>query len=401
MIQEKSYIKEIINPLLQKSESLRILHVVGSMNRGGIETWLMHILRHIDREYFRMDFLVHTNEECAYDAEIRALGSKIIPCLSPSRPWIYASNFKKVLREYGPYDIVHSHVHYFNGYVLNLAKQAGVLNRISHTHLDSSAFEANRGWRRRLYVGLSKSLINRYATAGLGCSQSANVDLFGTNWKNDFRWDLLYYGINIDPFKEPIDHEAVRSEFNLPADAFVIGHVGRFDPQKNHQLLLQIFAEIVKIEPNAYLLLVGQGYLQTNIEQQANELSIADRVIFAGSRPDVSKLMRGAMDIFLFPSQYEGLGLVLIEAQAAGLPCIFSDVVPGEADLVKPLLKRLSLSQAPSEWAKEVNSRRNTDKQITLFDACKIVENSPFNIQTSYRQLQNFYINHVNRRLVI
>ncbi len=382
-------IKKNINPLKNR-DRLRILHVIGGMNRGGIETWLMHILRNIERERFQMDFLVHTTQECAYDEEILSLGSQIVPCPNPLRPWVYGSNFKRVLREYGDYDIVHSHLHYFNGYVLRLAQEAGIPTRIAHSHLDISAFEANRSWHRHLYTDLAKSLIARHATAGLGCSQVANEDLFGSNWKTDCRWQLIYYGINLNPFQEPIDISKVRSEFSLPADAFVIGHVGRFDIQKNHHLLLQIFAEVVKKEANAYLLLIGQGCLQSNIEKQIGELGIANRVIFAGSRPDVPRLMR-AMDVFLFPSLYEGLGLVLIEAQTAGLPCVFSDVVPQEADLIKPLVKRLSLLNSPFEWAKEVLAWRNAEKSITQTNAYKLVEASPFNIQTSAAQLKNIY----------
>jgi glycosyltransferase involved in cell wall biosynthesis len=395
------YTKENKNTPLNNQQHLRILHVVGGMNRGGIETWLMHILRHIDRDRFQMDFLVHTTEACAYDEEIFSLDSQILPCLKPSQPWLYALNFQRILREYGPYNIVHSHVHHFNGYVLRLAHQAGVPIRIAHSHLDSSALEADKGWYRHLYLGLMKSLIARHATIGLGCSKVANADLFGANWKTDPRWQLLYYGINLTPFLEPIDAVEVRSEFNLPVDAFVIGHVGRFDAQKNHQFLLKIFAEVSRLAPQAYLLLVGEGVLQPKIKQQAWEMGIADRVIFAGSRPDVPRLMRGAMDVFLFPSLCEGLGLVLIEAQAAGLFCIFSNVVPEEADLVKSLVKRLSLSQPVSDWARELLAQRDEIFKRTQTDALRYIKASPFNIETSLKQLEKIYQAQVAKEIVL
>ena len=106
-----------------RTSPVRVLHVLGGMNRGGVETWLMHVLRHIDRNRFRMDFLVHTVNPCAYDDEIHSLGSEIIPCLHPSRPWTYVRNFKRILREHGPYDVVHSHVHHFSGHILRLARR--------------------------------------------------------------------------------------------------------------------------------------------------------------------------------------------------------------------------------------------------------------------------------------
>ncbi|MEI2580247.1 glycosyltransferase family 1 protein [Scytonema sp. PRP1] len=384
-------IKENRNTLLKNQDRLRILHVVGGMNRGGIETWLMHILRNIDRDRFHMDFLIHTTEACAYDEEILSLGSRIIPCLKRSQPWLYALNFQRILSEYGPYDIVHSHVHYFNGYVLRLAQQAGVSVRIAHSHIDSSALEANRGRHRHLYLTLMKSLIARHATIGLGCSKVANADLFGVNWKTDERWQLLYYGINLTPFQESIDAVEVRSEFKLPVDAFVIGHVGRFDEQKNHQFLLKIFAEVARLAPQAYLLLVGEGILQPKIKQQALEMGIADRVIFAGSRSDVPRLMQGAMDVFLFPSLCEGLPLVLLEAQAAGLACLISNAITQEVEVVKPLVKRVSLSQPVSNWAGDLLPWQDGIPKSAQTDALRLVEASPFNIETSLKQLEKIY----------
>lgn len=370
---------------------IRILHVVGGMNRGGIETWLMHILRHIDRDRFHMDFLVHTAEPCAYDDEVYAIGSKIIPCLNPSKPWLYASNFKRILREYGPYDIVHSHVHHFSGYVLWLAKQAGIPVRIAHSHNDTSVVEAKAVWHRRLYLALTKNWIARYATMGLGCSHKAVANLFGSDWQSDPRWRVLYYGINLTPFQKQVDSGSLHVELGIPTDAFVIGHVGRFTEQKNHVFLLEIAAEVAKREPKMRLLLLGEGSLRSDIKQKVLQVGLSDRVIFAGVRPDVPEIMGSIIDIFLFPSLHEGLGLVLIEAQAAGLPCIFSSVVPDEADVVKPLVRRLSLSQPASEWAETVLAQRNLPSAITQFDALSLVENSPFNIQTSAKQLENIY----------
>ena len=382
-----------MNPNIRNSDykSIRILHVVGGMARGGVETWLMHILRHIDRDRFQMDFVVHTEKPCPYDDEARVLGSKIIPCLSPSKPWLYGRNFKRILREYGPYDIVHSHVHHFSGYVLYLAKQAGVPVRIAHSHNDTSAIDAKAGLPRQLYLSLTKWSISWCSTVGLGCSCNAVADLFGAGWKTDTRWQVLYYGVDLKPFYDRVDSIGVRAELGIPADAFAIGHIGRFETQKNHLFLLEIAAEVAKQEPKMHLLLIGDGSLRSDIEQKVVQMGLSDRVTFAGNRSDVPRLMLNAVDVFLFPSLHEGLGLVLIEAQAAGLPCIFSDVVPEEADLVRPLLQRISLSKSASIWAEAVRSAKSDASAISQRDALAVVENTPFNIAASVKKLTEVY----------
>ncbi|MGD0041301.1 MAG: glycosyltransferase, partial [Isosphaeraceae bacterium] len=218
----------------RKTTPIRILHVVGGMNRGGIETWLMHVLRHIDREMYRMDFLVHTARPCAYDTEIWDLGSRIIPCLHPSRPWWYARNFFRALHAFGPYDIVHSHVHHFSGLVLRLAHRAGVLMRIAHSHNDASPVDGRARLPRRLYLRLMERWIAHHATLGLAASPEAAASLYGPHWADDPNRRVLYCGIDLAPFRSLLDGAAVRREFGIPDGAYVVGHVGRFFPQKNH-----------------------------------------------------------------------------------------------------------------------------------------------------------------------
>jgi glycosyltransferase involved in cell wall biosynthesis len=370
---------------------IRILHVVGSMNRGGIETWLMHILRHIDRDRFKMDFLVHTTKTCVYDEEIRSLGSCIIPCPHSSKPWLYARTFKQAMLEYGSYDIVHSHVHHFNGYILRLAKQAGVPIRIAHSHNDTSFVENEAGFQRTVYLGLMKWWIAKYATMGLGASDRAATNLFGSFWETDPRWQLLFYGIDLAPFHQTVDLVAVRSELGIPADAFVVGHVGRLYEQKNHRFLLEIAVEIIKREPRMHLLLVGDGPLRSILEERVIEMDLSKQTLLIGSRSDVSRLMRGAIDVFLFPSLHEGLGLVLIEAQASGLSCVLSDVVPKEADVVEPLMHRISLSQPAAIWAEKVLAVRNNRSASQQSEALALIEQSAFNIQKGLTKLTDHY----------
>lgn len=370
---------------------VRVLHVVGGMNRGGVETWLMHVLRHIDRERFRMDFLVHTTQPCAYDDEILALGSRIIPCPHPRRPLSYARRLKRILRERGPYDVIHSHVHHYSGWVLRAARQAGVPVRIAHSHSDTYRLQAGTSPPRRLYLALAKRWIAAHATHGLACSRQAAAALFGPDWESDPRRRVLYYGIDLAPFRDDVDRVSVRRELGIPVDAFVVGHVGRFEEPKNHAFLVEIARHIAAREPRARFLLVGDGPLRKEIERKAAGLGLAGVVHFAGIRRDVPRLMMGAMDVFVLPSLWEGLPVVAIEAQAAGLSCVLSDVVPQEADVVPALMRRLSLERPPSLWAESALATRIDPARPPQPEALARVEASVFNVAVSANQLQSVY----------
>lgn len=369
---------------------MRILHVVGSMHPGGIETWLMHVLRRIDRSRYAFDFLTHTTKPCFYDEEIRSLGSRVIPCLHPTNPCRYAWNFIKVLKEYGPYDAIHSHVHHFSGFPLLLARMAGVPMRVAHSHNNLSLADQRGRLRRQMYLRGMKWLIRSHATRGLACSPVAAAALYGQNWGCDPRWRVLHCGVDLEPFTRSVDRSEVRRELGIPADAFVVGHVGRFSDIKNHVFIVDIFADVVRRVSDAVLLLVGEGPLRPMIEEKSARLGLGKSVFFAGARPDVPRLLQGAMDAFLFPSLYEGLGLALVEAQAAGLPCIYSVIVPKEADLVPALLHRLSLKQTAGEWADRV-VRVKKDSRMSSTRFVDMVASSPFNITYSIRQLESIY----------
>ncbi|HEY3296728.1 MAG TPA: glycosyltransferase [bacterium] len=370
---------------------LRILHVVGGMGRGGAEMWLMHMLRGMDRSHFRMDFLVHTEKPCAFDEEIRALGSQVIPCMHPHQPLVYAANFRRIAAEHGPYDIVHSAVHHFSGYVLRLAAHCGIPGRIAHSHNSSSGMDTPNRLTRRLYFGVMEHWVRKYATAGLACSSPAAAALFGENWLADPRWRVHYPSTDLSPFRQSVDRASVRVEFGIPEDAFVIGHVGRFDHQKNHPFVIAMAEETLRQDENAWFLLVGDGPRRTEIQQKAAHSPYRHRIVFAGSRSDVPRLMLGAMDVFALPSLHEGLPLVLVEAQAAGLPVIISDVITPEAGVVKPLVSRLSLSQSAAEWAAEMLSWRRRDKPEPAQALAEIAA-SPFHLENAKVNLARVYL---------
>jgi glycosyltransferase involved in cell wall biosynthesis len=362
---------------------IRILHAVGSMDRGGIETWLMHVLRRIDSRRFRMDFLVHTRRPGAYDDEIRALGSRVIPCPHPHRPWRYLPALERVLREHGPYDVVHGHLHHFSGLVLRAARRRGVPVRIAHSHV--SAMDQDAGPLRRIYLRTTGRWLDASATLGLACSAQAAAGLFGQIRRGDPRWRVLSYGLDLTPFRSAPPRDRVRAELGFAPDEVVFGHVGRFDPQKNHAFLLEIMAAARRIDPRVRPLLVGDGPLRPQIERRSAQLGL--RSVFTGSRPDVPRLMLGAMDALVFPSLFEGLGLVLVEAQAAGLPVVTSDVVPDEATVVREAVRRVPLTEPAEAWARAALAIPRPDARRCL----DTVMRSPFNLDANLNRLLVFY----------
>lgn len=380
-----------MNEEVRDGRTTHVLHVLGGMERGGAETWLMHVLRAMDRRSFRMDFAVHTSAPCAYDDEIRSLGSRIIPCTNPRRPWSYAHRLRAILQQYGPYDVVHSHVHHFTGLVLAVASGVGVPVLIAHSHNDTRVEELGRSILRTGYLRLSEWWIRRYATCGFAASAQAASSLFGDRWQADPRWRTLYCGIDLETFRCPVVSSRIRAELGLPAGGVVVGHVGRFSRQKNHVFVLDIATEIARREPTACFLFLGDGPLRGKIENEAKARGLGARAVFLGARTDVPRLMRGAMDVLVFPSLFEGLPLVLLESQAAGLPAVISDVVTEEADVVGPLMRRVSLVESPGTWADIVLQTALTSPDTSREEALRQMEDSPFNIRTSIGNLAAAY----------
>jgi glycosyltransferase involved in cell wall biosynthesis len=280
----------------------------------------------------------------------------------------------------------------WDGVAMVLAAKAKVPIRIVHSHNDISRYLSENIFKR-LYFKASISVGKKNSTSGLACSELAGASYFGRHWKQDRRWSLLLCGEDLSAFQHSIDRRAVRYELGFHGDVFVVGHVGSFrSEQKNHSFIIRIFADIARVDKRARLLFVGDGSLRPRIEKEVRKMGLADLVVFAGSRDDVPRLLVGAMDLFLFPSRFEGLGLVLVEAQAAGLPSVCSDVIPEEADLGTGLVKKVSLDRSPSEWVQEIIAHRNFCSRISREAAFETVERSRFNLKRSMNELQDIYL---------
>lgn len=372
------------------SKKIRILHVLFYLGPGGVETWLLQVLRHLDWNRFDIDILVHSADRAVYTGQAMALGAKIHMCPYSSQPWDYTKRFFGFLKYQGGYDVIHEHLP-LGGFHIFVARLAGIPMRIYHCHNDEHTRFGPAGLRRRFSLAVSHRFARRYATHGLAVSGITGRGAFGANWESDGRYQFFPAVNDFLSFERPVNRKDVRDELGLPASAFVMGHVGRFQLQKNHDFLIDIAAEIFRRLPEAYLVLVGDGPLRPAIENKAARLGLSPRVIFTGVRRDVARLMRGAMDLLLFPSAFEGMGMVILEAQAAGLPCVISDVIPDEATIIPELIKKVSLDNGPEVWAEAVLSARESGRGIGPDMAAEKIRGTLFDIETNVRRLQALY----------
>lgn len=363
------------------TEPIRILQVFAEMNRGGAETMIMNLYRHIDRERIQFDFIVHTQEKCAFDEEIEQLGGRIyrVPKYVGTNHFAYKNAWKDFFMSHSDYKIIHGHVRSTASIYLKIAKKYN-LTTIAHSHNTSSGSGI---------IALIKNVLQyplRYiSNYFLACSESAGKWLFGDKIVASNKFKILNNAIEVErfTFNNQI-RDAIRKEFAI-GDKYVIGHVGRFHPQKNHELLVDIFKDIHNKIEDSVLLLVGDGFLKESIQEKVRNEDIEDSVIFAGVRSDVPDIFQG-MDLFLFPSLFEGLGIVVVEAQAAGLNCIVSDQIPDEAIITKQVDK-VSLSKSPEYWSEVAINKLNYKRK----DTSELIKASGYDIKETAKWLENFY----------
>lgn len=353
----------------------RILQVVTLMGRGGIETMLMNYYRRMDREKIQFDFLVHRDFRADFDDEIEALGGRIyrIPAMNPA-----SGSYRKALADFfrdHPYRVVHCHLNYMSGVVLAAAKKAGVPVRIAHAHTANM----EPGWKQAVRR-LCKYLIPFTATHLLACSPNAGQAVFGRGSVS-----ILANAIDAAAFApdEALRRE-VRAELGL-GDAFTVIHVGRMIYAKNHTFLLDVFRELLNMDPGAKLVSAGDGELRSEIEAQAAAFP-ENTVHLLGARTDIPRLLQ-AGDVFAFPSRFEGMPVTMIEAQASGLPCIKSDTIT-EKCVVTGLVQSLPIDD-PKVWAEAILARKGQPRSDALAD----IQTSGYDITTAADKLTRFYLN--------
>lgn len=306
------------------AEPIRVAHVMGKMVGGGVEQVVMNYYRHIDRSKVQFDFLADADSTLVPKAEIESLGGNVYEIPPYQCPVVYQRNLVRLFRNEG-WQIVHSHINALSVFPLRAAKRAGVPIRIAHSHSTSGKGEHMKNAMKAVLKRFSCA----YSTHRFACSRRAGEWLFGPSV--DF--ELVYNAIDLSRFAYDSSVRAeARRGLGLSDGQLAIGHVGRFMPQKNHRFLIDVFLELSRLRKDAVLLLVGDGENRALVERWAANAGLENRVQFLGQRGDVNRLYQ-AFDAFVLPSLYEGLCLVAVEAQRAGLPCFLSDTITREVDL--------------------------------------------------------------------
>lgn len=359
---------------------IRVLHILQRMEAGGTQALLMNIYRKIDRNKVQFDFLVEYPEKQFYDDEIKQLGGKVY--YSTVRKDLniqkFAKFLKKIFKENPNYKIVHVHTYSIGYFCLKAAKEMGVPIRIAHSHNNETVHDS-----KYLFKLVLQKIYTIYATDLFACSEEAGKYLF-----KDKSFQVLKNAIDSQRFiANENTRKEIRQELRLE-DKFVVGHVGRLHPQKNHDFLIDSFAEIKKEKPDAELILVGTGPLEEKLRSKVADMGLAESVQFLGNRKDMNRIYQ-AMDVFVFPSLFEGLGIVAIEAQAAGVPIVCSEGLPPETDIT-PIYRKLMLSDGAKQWAN--TALKMAQNPVAHTNMQKYIIDAGFDMSATAKNMEEYYL---------
>lgn len=360
---------------------VRVLQVYPQINNAGTERVIFNLYENIDTSQVQFDFLVEMPGEL--DEKIRKMGGKIY-YLHEKNKKSYYSALINFFQEHPEYRVVHTHTHARMGVVLKAAKKCNVPCRIAHSHNARNDLPRVAAFLK----GISSIPIEMSATHFFACSANAAKWLFPHRVKE---CRVLYNGIRLEDYLfNTHSRQKVRNALNISDDAFVMIHVGRFAKQKNHEYLVKILENYSKIDTSDWkMIMVGEGPLEESIATQVQEAGLKDHVLLLGSRNDVNELYSAA-DIFIFPSLHEGLGIVVIEAQASGLPCVVSDAIPMEADMGVGLMNTLCLQDDFEKWSKLIASKKQTPEEREVRK--EAILSGKYNIKLIAAQVQKFYL---------
>lgn len=368
---------------------IKVLHCFGGLNIGGAETLILNIFRNIDRSKFQFDFLVFTNEKGVYEDEILKLGGKIhrVKSLRETNIIEYMYQIQNIIKNQGGYDIIHSHMDWLGGFITLSACLGKVPIKIVHSHAIQDIFEDST--IKKFIIFISKLLIRVFANANMACSIDAAESLFYKN-KNVY---IIKNGIDLKKFSEISNEDkiALRTKYNISKDDILLGSIGSMSINKNHIFLLEIMKELIKQNKRYKLMLVGNGSEEQSLRTYVDNNNMQSNVIFIDKSFEINTYL-SIMDIFLFPSIREGFGMVAIEAQAKGLPCIVSNTIPKEIDVGGDLLKRIPINDK-NKWIEcilntETKEKRDTNIMKNLIREKEYdIESSTYNLEHIYKDL--------------
>ncbi|WP_181405935.1 glycosyltransferase [Streptococcus thermophilus] len=376
---------------MNKNEPIRVAHIIGKWIGGGVEAVVMNYYRCIDKTKYQFDFLCDSDStNIPYD-EIEQLGGRVILIPPYQQIFKYEKELIKIFKK-NYYKIVHSHINTLSIFPLRAAKKAGVPIRIAHSHSTTNKAEKKKNIMKMALRPFSK----KYATHYFACTECAGRWLFGDSEFDSGNVFVLNNAIDINKFQlNSKKRSNIRNKLGIKDNQFVIGHIGRFMPQKNHEFIIDTFYEYSKIDKNSILLLIGQGPLLNSIKKKVCKLSLENRVIFTGQVDNTNDYYQ-VFDLFLFPSLYEGLGMVLIEAQCSGLPCLASTNVPNIVKMTESVYF-MSLKQSASEWAEKIKMYKNIERK----DCIKMIELGGYNIFKEVRILEKQYETYLDKYEVV
>lgn len=369
-------------------EPIRIAQIIGKWLGGGVESVVMNYYRHIDRTKIQFDFICDNDSTNIPYKEIEELGGKVILIPPYQKVFKYHKGLKKVLKD-GNYKIVHSHINTLSVFSLFAAKCAGVSVKIAHSHSTTNKKE----WKKNLMKLALRPFTKLVATDYMACTEHAGRWMFGNKAFDTGKVYILNNAIDLDKFKynEKL-RKKIRKELKISDSTVVIGHIGRFVTQKNHAQLIDIFNEYHKNNNNSVMMLIGQGPLMDTIKNKVNSLDLDDCVMFLGQKDNANEYYN-AMDLFLFPSLYEGLGMVAIEAQVNGLEVLASKQVPFVANILNNM-RFISLESDLTIWSNAINNcvKLSSNREKNLDD----MNERGYNIKKEAKKLEEYYLNLYN-----
>lgn len=366
-----------------------VLQVLSTLEVGGAESRIMDILRHLDRDRIQYDFLLHDEGPDAYEAEAVNLGAHVyrVPRFRMYNIAQYKSALKKFFLAHPEIDIVQGHMTSTASIYLPIAKKCGIKTTIAHVR--SAGVDA--GLKGTLTNILRKHLFEK-ADYAWACSSDAAIAVYGKENYESGRVNVIPNAIDVDSFaltSEGVDKALeIRKEYGI-LDAFVVGHIGRFHYAKNHEFLVEVFAEIAKLKDNARLLLVGEGSLMEATREKCVSLRIEDKVVFAGKQSGVQDYYH-AMDVIVFPSRYEGLPGTIVESQASGVPALVSSAVTKDVGVTN-LVEYKSLEKTAASWARSTVALYDKNR-VSPVVANTILKEKGFDVKAQVNSLTNMYL---------